>query len=130
MTYRHHIPEDLDSGIAGADLSLSQYRALARDANGNYVRAGAGGDIAGVLENNPKQGQHCNIFKRAGTIHPAVTGSVFARDASLVSDAQGRMVAAAGAAGAEVRAFYRAEQASTAADQIVAVRREPHDVRF
>lgn len=128
MSFRYLSPHDVISGKAGADLRQSQYRALVRDANGEFVRSGAGGDVYGILENNPNTGQHANVA--ISGIIPALSGGAFARDAKLVSDAAGRLVAATGAAGAEVRAYYRAEQAATAADQFVAVRREVADVRF
>ena len=128
MSFRHLHPHDLLSQKAGEDLRLSQYRALVRNANGDVVRSGAGGDIYGILENNPNTGQHANVA--ISGIIPALSGGAFARDAKLVSDATGRLVAATGGAGTEVRSYYRAEQAATAADQFVAVRREVSDVRF
>lgn len=117
MPTKHYIPEDLDSAIAGADLSLSQYRLLARDGSGNVIRCGAGGDVYGVLDNAPKSGQHANVFRREGAQVLVVSGAAFARDEKLVSDATGRAVAAAGTAGTNYH--LRAIEAATAADQIV-----------
>jgi Uncharacterized conserved protein (DUF2190) len=117
---RHHIPEDLIAHPAGADLSLSQYRFVARDGSGNIVRAGAGAAVYGVLENHPKINQHAHVFFREGTYCLVVSGAAFARDAKLVSDAQGRAIDAGVTAGTNYVAI--AEEAATAADQIVSVR--------
>ena len=118
MTFRHLQPHDLISQRAGADLRLSQYRMLVRDANGDVVRSGANGDVYGLLENNPNLGQHANVA--IDGILPGLSGAAFARDAKLRSDAQGRAVVAA----VGEKYYYRAEQAATAADQFVALRRE------
>ena len=128
MSYRHVTEKDVVAGIAGADLRLSQFRAKIKDANGNYVRAGAGDDIDSILENNPNIGEAATVF--IGGIHEAVSGIAFPQGARLVSDAQARLVPATGAAGAEVRSYYRAVQEATSPDQIVAVTREVVDVRF
>lgn len=125
MSFRHHDQTDLIGGVAGEDLRLSQYRAIVRDANGNHVRSGANGDIYGILENDPNVGQNTSVF--IDKICPAVSGAAFARDAKLRSDASGRLVPAVASATAGDMGeahYYRAEQAATAADQVVAVRRE------
>lgn len=118
MSFRHYDEHDVFAIIAGADLRLSQYRAIVRDANGNGVRSGANGDIFGIQENDPNTGRQLTVF--IGGIHPAISGVAFARDAKLRSDAQGRLVPAA----LGERFYYRAIQAATAPDQAVAVMRE------
>jgi Uncharacterized conserved protein (DUF2190) len=117
---RHTIPEDFIAHPAGADLSLSQYRMVTRDGSGNIVRAGAGASVYGILENNPTVGRHANVCFREGAYFLVVSGAAFARDAKLTSDAQGRAVDAGGTAGTNY--VLIAEEAATAADQIVSVR--------
>lgn len=119
MAFWHTSQYDFIGYKAGADLSLSQHRAVEFDGNGDMVRANAG-DSLGILSNNPKAGEEASVVYRDGAICPAVTGGTFARDAKLISDANGRLVAA----GAAVAYQYRALEASTAADQIKTVKRE------
>lgn len=118
-TYKRYDQNDVVDRIAGEDLRRSQYRALVRNANGEVVRSGANGDIYGLLENDPNVGMDASVVVSAPAF-PCISGGAFPRDAKLRSDAQARLVqAAAGEA-----YYYRAEEAATAADQAIPVRRE------
>lgn len=123
MAFWHTHQADFIGYKAGADLSLSQHRAVEFDGNGDMVRANAG-DSLGILSNNPKAGEEASVMYREGAVGPAVTGGTYARDAKLVSDANGRLVAVAPGAGVSLAYQYRALEASTAADQIKTVKRE------
>lgn len=123
MAFWHYDEHDVIGRIAGADLSQSQHRAVERNAGNEIVRANAG-DSYGLLTNNPRQREEASVLIGEGAIAPAVSGAAFTLDAKLVSDANGRLVAVAPGAGVPAAYQYRAEEAATAADQIVAVRRE------
>lgn len=123
MAFWHTHPHDFIGYKAGADLSLSQHRAVEFDGNGNIVRGNAG-DSLGILSNNPKAGEEASVIYREGAVCPAVSGAAFARDAKLISDAQGRLVAVAPGTGVPAAYQYRALEPATAADQIRSVKRE------
>lgn len=104
--------------VAGADLTrfrIAKYDTTA----GQVVLASAATDaFAGVIaELSPLSGQRVDIAK-AG-IAPVEAGAAFAQGAPLTSDAQGRAIAAAPATGANVRFIGFAEEAATAAGDIV-----------
>lgn len=117
---------------AGADLRKSQFRAIKRDSNGLAVLAGAGDDIIGVIQQVEGQGVAGKdvVTYFVDGDHPALAGAAsIARDARLVSDAQGRLVAAAPGAGVEVRSYYRCLEAADLLNSTFTVRREVADVR-
>ena len=117
MSYFHYQPTDLEARKSGEDLTLSQFRAVRRLPDGRIGRAVAG-DSLGILHNNPKIGQHAT-YQLHG-ICPAVAGAPFLRNAFLTTDAAARLIPAV--AGGAYQ--YRADQDASAANDIVAVRRE------
>lgn len=118
---------DIETGIAAADLRQSRFRAVRWDTNG-YVLAGAGDEIAGVLENNPNIGEEARVF--VGGIHEAVSGGDCWIGTQLIADEEGRLVQPVGTVGVVVRAYYRAEEKSVGGDRIIMVRREVADFHY
>jgi hypothetical protein len=92
------MPEQIQqrvSRIATTDLSTSQYRFVALDANSQIVLAGAGVNVLGVLQDKPiagRVGAVC-IFGRTSVVYG---GTVAAGD-PVSSDATGRAVTTVGA---------------------------------
>ena len=54
-------PQTLWAFPAGADLSASAYRAVALDASGQIVVAGAGSRAIGILADKPRAGEHGSV---------------------------------------------------------------------
>lgn len=117
MAYFHVAQDDSLAALAAVDLSAHQFRAVSRNADGELIPAAAG-DCAGILENTPTAGKKGNYY--IGGIVPAVAGAAFAVEAKLTTDAQSRLVPAA----ADRPYQYRAEEAATAVNQVVSVKRE------
>lgn len=92
------MPEQIQqrvSRIATTDLSAQQFRAVALDAAGQIVVAGAGVNVLGVLQDKPIAGRVgcvC-IFGRTNMVYG---GTVAAGD-PVSSDATGRAVTTVGA---------------------------------
>ena len=109
------------TAVADADLSANQYRAVVATANngGNGVAlAGANTKILGILQDKPNaNGKACAVCVEGPT--RAVAGAAFARGDLLKTDANGRLVAAAGeAAGVVVQVVAMALEAAAAAGDI------------
>jgi hypothetical protein len=79
--------------LAGEDLTDSQYRFMAVDANGQAVVATAAAFGAGVLQNNPGLGEAAGIM--AVGISKVEAGAAITAGSEVTSDAQGRAVTAA-----------------------------------
>ena len=77
---------------AGADLSGDQYRAVALNASGQIVRAGAGAKAVGILVDKPRAGQHGTVAVSGVT--KAVAGGAVAPGDYLSTDANGAVVPA------------------------------------
>lgn len=79
---------------AGADLSASQYRAVALNSSSKIVlAAAAGADTIGILQNDPKLDEDATVKYRDVT--KAVAGGAFNPGDRLTTDASGRVVVAA-----------------------------------
>ena len=129
MPYRTHARTDVLR--ASGDLRTAQFRAIREDANGEAVIAGVGDEPIGVVEQVEGLGRRGDIVTYfVNGDHEVRTGGVYLRGARLVPDATGRLIQVTGAAGTEVRTYYRALEASDAADVTATVRREVADVRF
>lgn len=83
-------PKLITNLIAGADLSASQYKAVAISA-GAIVVAGAGAAAIGFLMNAPVSGQVCEVATASGGAKATAAGTIAAGD-KLRSDASGNVV--------------------------------------
>ncbi len=76
---------------ASADLSAEQFTAMVVDGNGRAAQAGAGLNIAGVLQNNPSAlGREAALM--ANGITKGVAGAAVAAGAYLMTDANGEFI--------------------------------------
>lgn len=80
--------------VAAADLSASQFRGVALDANGKInVPAAAGGQVIGVLNNKPKVNEAGTVYVSGISIMEAGASIVLAAGGTRVSvDAAGRAI--------------------------------------
>lgn len=109
-----------DSFEAAADLRTKQFYLVKLDANRKVVLASAATDnIIGVLQNKPNTGQSAKV--RLIGISKVVAGAAFtlATNTWLTSDANGKAVAAAPAAGTNNGVVGQPYESATAADDIV-----------
>lgn len=79
---------------AGADLTNQQFRAMAMNANGQAVVAGAAAQSIGVLQNNPPNGGAATV-RQNGATKMVVGGVAIAINARIGVDAAGAARAAA-----------------------------------
>lgn len=101
---------------ASGDLSASQFHAVAVDGSGEAALAGAGAQIAGVLQNKPEQqGDPCTIVQTG--ITKMKSGAAVTQGAEVASDADGEAVAA----GSGDRPVGTALEAASGADEIISV---------
>lgn len=110
--------------IADADLSANQYRAVVATANNGgkgIALAGSNVKILGILQDKPSaNGKPATVCVEGPT--RAVAGAAFARGDALKTDANGRLITAAGeAAGVVVQVVAQALEAAGAAGDIVEV---------
>lgn len=85
-------PKGCITVTASADLSAKQYKAIT---NAGAV-CGAGAKALGILQNNPTSGQAATVCTEH--LSKAVAGGNIAKDADLMSDANGDLVTATGSA--------------------------------
>lgn len=78
---------------AASDLSALQYRFVTTNSAGAIILAGAGAVVLGVLQNKPLSGEPAAVA--IAGVSKVVAGAAYAGDANLVSDANGKAVAAA-----------------------------------
>ena len=71
--------------VAGADLSAAQFRFVKVNSSGYAVLAGAGEKAAGVLANDPLDGQAGTVD--VGGVSKVVAGATVAAGAEVQSDA-------------------------------------------
>lgn len=99
---------------AGADLSDKQFYFVKRDAMGRVVLCSVKGErVLGVLQNKPKLGETAQVVLAPGG-SPVISAGAHARDALLITDADGK-ADVKDAANQFVAGF--AEKPATAADQ-------------
>lgn len=77
---------------ANADLSSSQYLAVVINSSGNVAVAGAGADIAGILQNKPTAGHACDVC--VDGVSKAVAGGSVTAGAKLMTNASGQLITA------------------------------------
>lgn len=78
---------------AAVDLSAHMFKAVKLDANGAFVKAGAGEACTGILIDDPKQNETGTV--QVKDIQRAAAGAAFAPGALLASDANSALVTAA-----------------------------------
>jgi len=113
--------------IAAADIAA--YRIVKFAAEGSVTAAAAATDaLVGITSELPvTAGERCDVA-RAG-MACVEAGAAFAVGVLLTSDAQGRAVAAAPAAGANARVIGMADEAASAAGDVVWLLLSPGSVQ-
>lgn len=77
---------------AAADLTTKQYFLVIVDANGKAALAGAGGNVAGAVQNEPNTGEAVSI--RTYGITKVVAGAAITAGANVEADAAGKAITA------------------------------------
>jgi hypothetical protein len=77
---------------AGSDLSTKQYHVVKLDAQGKAVLAGAGELSLGILQNDPSEGQACDIA--VDGVSKAKAGASITLGSLLSANANGQVVPA------------------------------------
>lgn len=80
--------------IAGEDLSNSRFKAVKVDTDGTAVKAGAGQNAVGIIQNAPGEGEAVCVM--ALGISDVIYGGNVTAGQNLACDAQGRLVVAGG----------------------------------
>lgn len=91
-------PLEQISLIAGEDLSAAQYYAVKLNSSGQAVKAGAGENAIGVVQNAPKLGQAATVMTLGVSF--VVYGATVTAGQNLAADASGKLVPASGDAAA------------------------------
>lgn len=77
---------------AAADLSSSQYHLVVVNSSGKAALAGAGGNVAGAIQNEPAAGEAVSI--RSQGITKVVAGAAITAGALVEANASGRAITA------------------------------------
>ena len=78
--------------LAGADLTAAQFHAVAVNAGGRVVLAGAGGPAVGILQNAPRGGEAARVCVLG--ITKAVAGGAVSAGSRVAANANGQVVPA------------------------------------
>lgn len=120
----NEVPGQVISLEAGADLSAKQFFFIEHAADGQVDPAGAGADADGVLQNKPSAADQAASIMING-VSKVSAGAAIARDALVMSDANGQAVTALGGS----KVLGKALEASGGADEIIKVLlRSPGDL--